>query len=160
MTNFQKILDFNKSFGVTTYTTPQYNIYDTDPKLVKYRLDLIEEEVAELKESIVNKDFMETADAIGDILYVVLGCATAFGLDADKIFDIVHRSNMSKLCKDEEEAIQTVKSYENDERYDSPSYRLSDDGKHYIVYNKSTKKILKSINYTPVNFDGLFKVPN
>jgi hypothetical protein len=62
---------------------------------------------------------------------------------------------MSKLCVSEEEAKDTVKSYESDERYDSPDYRLSDDGKHYVVFNKNTSKILKSINYNPVSFDSI-----
>jgi len=62
---------------------------------------------------------------------------------------------MSKLCVSEEEAKETVKSYESDDRYDSPDYRLSDDGKHYVVFNKNTSKILKSINYNPVNFESI-----
>lgn len=154
-TNYRKVLEFNKSFGVETNTIPQYNLYDEDPKLVKYRLDLILEEVSELKESIDKKDFKETIDALSDILYVVYGAFTAFGVDADKAFDIVQNSNMSKLCKDEEEAIKTVESYKSDLRYDSPAYRLSEDGKNYVVYNKNTKKILKSINYKEVDFKEL-----
>ena len=62
---------------------------------------------------------------------------------------------MSKLCKNEKEAIETVEWYVKEGRYDSPAYRLSDDGKYYVVYNKNTMKILKSINYTPVNFDSI-----
>lgn len=40
MTNFEKVLEFNESFGVVTNKTPQKDLYDTDSKLVKYRLDL------------------------------------------------------------------------------------------------------------------------
>jgi len=155
--NYQKVLnEFNKSFGVITHDKPQYNLFDTDPKLVKYRLDLITEEVNELKEAIDNKDFKETIDALTDILYVVYGAYTAFGVDADKAFSLVHESNMSKLCKDEEEAISTVESYKRDSRYDSPAYRLSPCGKYYVVYNESTNKILKSFKYNPVCFNSLF----
>ena len=158
MSNYQKVLnEFNKSFGVITNDKPQYNLYCSDPKLVNHRLDLINEEVNELKEAIDNKDFKETIDALTDILYVVYGAYTAFGIDADKAFDIVHQSNMSKLCKTEEEAILTVESYKNDLRYDSPDYRLSPDGKYYVVYNKSTNKILKSIKYNQVCFNELLK---
>lgn len=160
LTNYQKVLEFNNAFGVKTNKTPQYNIYDMDPKLVQYRLDLINEEVDELKESIVNKDFKESIDALCDIMYVTLGAFTAFGVDADKAFDLVQNSNMSKLCVSEDEAKLTVESYKQDTRYDSPDYRLSDDGKHYVVFNRSTSKILKSINYSEVNFDTLFKVKN
>lgn len=155
MSNFEKILEFNKSFGITTNTTPQKDIFDTDPKLVKYRLSLIEEEVKELKDGIEAKDFVEVTDAIGDILYVVLGCAASFGLNADEVFDLVHKSNMSKLCVSEDEAKDTVEWYKinEKERYDTPAYRRSDNGTHWVVFNESTMKILKSINYKPVKFD-------
>ena len=155
MSNFDKVLDFNKAFGVTTNTTSQHNLFDTDPKLVNYRKELILEEVDELKDAIEKKDFVETIDALTDILYVVYGAFSAFGVNADVAFDIVQKSNMSKLCSSEEEAIKTVESYKSDSRYDSPAYRLSEDGVHYVVYNKNTKKILKSINYTPANFTEL-----
>ena len=76
--------------------------------------------------------------------------------DFPKTFSLIHDSNMTKLCKTEEEAIQTVEWYKaNENRYDSPTYRLSDDKKYYVVYNKSTGKILKSINYSPVKFDSM-----
>jgi predicted HAD superfamily Cof-like phosphohydrolase len=72
-------------------------------------------------------------------------------ININKIFDIVHNSNMSKLCKTEEEAERTVEFYKNDQtRYDSPYYYKS--GCYYLVKNKSTGKALKSINYTPVSF--------
>ena len=158
LTNFQKVAnEFNGAFGVNTNTTPQRNLFDVDPKLVNYRLSLINEEVDELKDAISKKDIVETIDALSDILYVVYGAYTAFGVDADAAFDLVHKSNMSKLCKTEEEAIRTVESYKNDERYDSPAYRLSPDGSYYVVYNRSTNKILKSIEYNPVSFDSLLK---
>ena len=157
LSNFEKVSkEFNVSFGVNNNDTPQPQLYDTDPKLVNYRLSLIEEEVEELKESIKNKDFKESIDALTDILYVVYGAYTAFGINADEAFKLVHDSNMSKLCNSEQEAIETVEFYKRDGRYDSPTYRLSPDRNYYVVYNQSTSKILKSINYKPVSFDSLF----
>jgi predicted HAD superfamily Cof-like phosphohydrolase len=150
--NFQKVIEFNKAFGISTNTDVQYNIFDKDPKLVEYRLDLINEEVQEFKDAIDTKNMTEILDSIGDIMYVVLGAATCFGFDADKVFDLVHKSNMSKLCETEQDAIETVKRYKEDSRYDSPSYRKSDDNIHWIVYNKNTMKILKSYKYSPVDF--------
>ena len=155
MSNFEKIGEFNTAFGVKTNNTPQKNIFDTDRKLIEYRLSLVNEEVQELNDAVKNKDFVETIDALTDILYVVYGFYTSIGIDADKAFELVHKSNMSKLCVSEQEAKDTVKSYESDDRYDSPDYRLSDDGKYYVVFNKSTSKILKSINYSPVSFDTI-----
>ena len=155
--NYQKILDFNTAFGVKTNTEPQLDIFDKDPKLVQYRLDLILEEVQELKDSIKNKDFVECLDGLGDILYVILGAFTAFGVNADIIFDIIHESNMSKLCQTEEEAKESVKIYKEEvpQRYDSPAYRKSNDNVHWIVFNQNTMKILKSYKYTPANFKSL-----
>lgn len=74
--------------------------------------------------------------------------------DMDKNFNIVHESNMSKICVSEQEAIDTVKSYEErhvngDMKYDSPYYaKISED--KWMVRNRSTEKVLKNINYKPV----------
>ena len=71
----------------------------------------------------------------------------------DKAFNIVHESNMSKLCTSEEEAINTVQWYkDNNTVYDSPNFKKSKNNKYWIVYNESTGKILKSINYNKVDF--------
>ena len=154
--NFKKVYDFNKCFGVSVSDTPQKNVFDENPDLVKLRLSLIQEEVRELQDAIKDKNFTEVVDALSDILYVVYGAGVSFGIDLNKSFDIVHESNMSKSCKTEEEAQQTVEWYNNnDTPYDSPDYRKSDDGKYWVVYNKSTGKILKSINYTPANFEKI-----
>ena len=155
--NFKKIVEFHKAFGLDNRTEHYKECFD-DKKLIKLRLALIEEEFKELKHAINERDFTEVRDAIGDILYVVYGAAASFGINADKDYDIIHKSNMTKLCKTEMEAHLTVEWYkkkyqEGSSPYDSPDYRLSDDNIHYVVYNKSTGKILKSINYTPVKFD-------
>ncbi len=156
MTNFEKVLDFNQKFGVTVHDTPQPTIFDDDKHLVNLRMDLIREEVRELEEAVKEKDMLETVDALGDILYVVYGMGVSIGVDLDEAFRLIHDSNMSKLCKSEEEAVQTVEWHQKefDEgrlAYDSPAWRLSDDGQYWVVYNKSTGKILKSINYHPVD---------
>jgi len=153
--DYQSVVEFNKTFGVPVYDTPQKDIFTRDPALVEYRLSLIREEVKELEEACKNKDLVETVDALADIIYVVQGMACSLGLDLDTAFDIVHKSNMSKVCRTEEEAQATVAYYkENMERlgYDSPAYRKSADDKYWVVFNESTKKILKSINYTPAEF--------
>ena len=66
-------------------------------KINKLRLDLIKEELEELTEAMNNKDILEVADALTDILYVTYGAGHAFGIDLDKCFDEVQNSNMSKL---------------------------------------------------------------
>lgn len=159
-TDYQMVLDFNTSFGVPVNKTPQLDIFDKDPKLLALRLSLIDEEVKELHEAYEKKDFTESIDALTDIMYVALGAFTAFGINGDEAFNIVHKSNMSKLCSSEDEAKQTVEWYKkNEKRYDSPTYRKSACDKYWVIYNQSTGKVLKSINYTPANFDTLFKIP-
>lgn len=156
-TNFQKVVEFNQAFGLPHFDKPYQDVWESNPHLVQLRLSLIEEEVNELKQSIKEKNMTETLDALADILYVVYGAGSSFGLDLDKAFDLVHKSNMSKLCETEEIAIQTVENYKkhHSDRYDSPTYRKSKDGKYWVVYNQSTGKILKSFLYNPVKFDSI-----
>merc|ERR1719207_482659 len=141
---------------------PQMDIFDNDPKTVNLRLKLIEEEVNELADAMKAKDMVETIDALGDILYVVYGAGGAFGINLDQAFDLIHKSNMTKLCKTEPEARETVECYkknctgpEGKYPYDTPAYRLSPDGKYFVVFNESTGKILKSVNYSTVKFDSI-----
>tara|TARA_Y100000816_G_C25658797_1_gene349833 strand:- start:166 stop:537 length:372 start_codon:yes stop_codon:yes gene_type:complete len=93
MTNFDKVGIFMKTFGQEVKTKSSFS---TD-KINKLRLDLIKEELSELTEAIKNKDLLEVADALTDILYVTYGAGHAFGINLDKCFDEVQNSNMSKL---------------------------------------------------------------
>ena len=93
MTNFDKVGTFMKTFGQEVKTKPSFS---TD-KINKLRLDLIKEEFNELTEAINNKDLLEVADALTDILYVTYGAGHAFGINLDKCFEEVQNSNMSKL---------------------------------------------------------------
>lgn len=155
--NFDKVVEFNEAFGIINQTSPQLDIFTKNKKLLDYRMSLVKEEYNELKDAVNDNDFVEILDGLSDSLYVILGFFTALGIDANDAFEIVHKSNMSKLCKTEEEAIESVKRYKQEvpQRYDTPNYRKANDNKHYIVYNESTMKILKSYLYTPANFDTL-----
>ena len=93
MTNFNKVGTFMKTFGQEVKNKPSFS---TD-KINKLRIDLIKEELEELTEAMKNKDLLEVADALTDILYVAYGAGHAFGIDLDKCFDEVQNSNMSKL---------------------------------------------------------------
>ena len=93
MTNFDKVGIFMKTFGQDVKNKPSLS---TD-KINELRLSLIKEELDELKEAMKNKDLLEVADALTDILYVTYGAGHAFGINLDKCFDEVQNSNMSKL---------------------------------------------------------------
>ena len=150
---YKKVIDFHKCAGHPYYYTEQLNYVIEKPNRVAFRVGLIKEELSELEDAIRDNNFVEIIDALSDILYVTYGMGAELGIDLDKTFDIVHDSNMTKFCKTEQEAIDTVKWYkETEKRYDSPDYRKSPDGKHWVVYNKSNDKALKSINYTPAIF--------
>ena len=93
MTNFNKVGTFMKTFGQEVKTKPSFS---TD-KINKLRRDLIREELIELTEAMNNKDLLEVADALTDILYVTYGAGHAFGINLDKCFEEIQNSNMSKL---------------------------------------------------------------
>ena len=93
MSNFSKVGIFMKTFGQEVKNKPSFS---TD-KINILRLDLIKEELSELTDAMNNKDLLEVADALTDILYVTYGAGHAFGIDLDKCFDEVQNSNMSKL---------------------------------------------------------------
>ena len=157
-TNFEKVVNFNKLFGVSIHNSPQINICKENVNLTKLRLNLILEEVQELKDAHTNNDFPEIIDAMADILYVVYGMGASYGVNLDKAFDMVHRSNMSKLCRTEQEAIDTVSWYKDQlnkglSPYNTPVYKRGNDaGDYWVVYNEDTGKVLKNINYNAVDF--------
>ena len=93
MSNFNKVGLFMKTFGQEVKNKPSFS----SDKINKLRIDLIKEELGELKEAMDNNDLLEVADALTDILYVTYGAGHAFGIDLDKCFDEVQSSNMSKL---------------------------------------------------------------
>ena len=97
MSNFNKVKIFMETFGQEVKIKSSFN---TD-KVNKLRYDLIKEELDELKEAMENKDLLEVADALTDILYVTYGAGHAFGIDLDKCFEEVQNSNMSKLDEKE-----------------------------------------------------------
>ena len=220
---------FHEVFGHPSTKILQKNIFSDNPKLVNFRLSLIEEEKNELKEACEKEDFIEAVDAISDILFVTYGMCHVFGIcynkdegiphlqyknvkcedntgnlfvfsqdneklttqlntleydvsslkhhcdeknmsnvindihmivctcytisslfrvDIDKCFGEVFRSNMTKVCLSEDEAKDTVEWYkQNEKRYADPSYRQASNGKYWVVFDKVTSKILKSIKF-------------
>ena len=96
MSNFQSVKNFMQTFGQEVKNKAEF----PNKKIVELRHELIREELEELKKAINDKDIKEVADALTDILYVTYGAGHAFGIDLDKCFDEVQKSNMSKLDRD------------------------------------------------------------
>ena len=96
MSNFERVRKFMKTFGQEVKEKAEF----PDNKITSLRYDLINEELEELKQAIDKKDIKEVADALPDILYVTYGAGHAFGINLDKCFEEVQKSNMSKLGND------------------------------------------------------------
>ena len=120
-TNFENVKLFMNTFDQEVKKSPKL----PSEEVVDLRLDLIEEELQELTTASYNEDMVEIADVLTDILYVTYGMGAALGIDLDKCFEEVQRSNMSKLGAD-----------------GKPIYR--EDG-----------KVMKGPNYSPPNLQRM-----
>ena len=147
-----QVADFHKTFKHPILETPAI----PDEKRCKLRVELIAEELRELEEAIADKDIVEIADALCDIQYVLSGAILEFGLGEKfkTLFDEVQRSNMSKACNTEQEAIDTVEFYKNEK--DTECYYKEIEGK-WLVYRKSDDKTIKSIYYSPADLESILK---
>ena len=92
-TNFELVGDFMEAFGQEVQLEPTWPDFNTR----ELRLELIAEELDELSDAVADRDMIQIADALTDLLYVVYGAGHAFGIDLDECFQEVHNSNMSKL---------------------------------------------------------------
>lgn len=148
------VADFHRTFKHPILSDPQIPSEDRS----NLRVSLIAEELKELEEAIKANDIVEVADALCDIQYVLSGAVLEFGL-GDKfrtLFEEVQRSNMSKACTSEDEAIKTVEHYKTEKG--TEAYYQEVEGK-WLVYRKGDNKTLKSVNYSPADlkkilFDG------
>ena len=96
MSNFDDVKIFMKTYGQEIKEMPEF----PEQKVIDLRISLIKEELDEFQVALKQKDLVEVADALTDLLYVTYGAGHAFGIDLDKCFAEVQRSNMSKLGDD------------------------------------------------------------
>ena len=95
-TNFELVGDFMEAFGQSVQVDPTWPDFNTR----ELRIELIQEELEELSDAVADRDMVQIADALTDLLYVVYGAGHSFGIDLDECFQEVHSSNMSKLGED------------------------------------------------------------
>ena len=93
VSNFELVGDFMEAFGQKVELEPTWPDFSTR----ELRLELIAEELDELSDAVAERDMIQIADALTDLLYVIYGAGHAFGIDLDECFREVHDSNMSKL---------------------------------------------------------------
>lgn len=149
--NYIKLVEeFHNTFGAPVLETPQIPSGDR----CDLRVSLLQEELNELKDAIKNNDIVEISDALADLQYVLSGAILEFGLGDkfNELFLEVQRSNMSKACSSQQEAIQTLLHYK--EKDGTEGYYKEVDGK-WLVYRNGDNKVLKSINYSPANLSDI-----
>jgi predicted HAD superfamily Cof-like phosphohydrolase len=138
--------DVSPSSFLDKYTEPSYReIFN------RYVEDLMNAYKG-LENATNNRSFIQTVMNTLDVLYLTYVIGSLMGVNLDTSIRMVHESNMSKICSTEEEAQKTVEWYrDNESRYDSPTYRNSLFSDGYVIFNESTGKILKNINYHAVD---------
>lgn len=125
-------------------------------KRCQLRINLLQEELNELKAAIEDKDIVEVADALADLQYVLSGAVLEFGLGEkfNALFSEVQRSNMSKTCKTMDEALRTKEYYEI---MKGMSANIEESNGEFLVYRIEDGKVLKSINYSPTDLKGILE---
>ena len=120
------------------------------------RVSLLQEELNELKQAIEDNNLVEIADALADLQYVLSGAILEFGLKEkfDTLFDEVQRSNMSKACRTQQEALETLSYYK---QKDGTEGRYEEVNGKYIVYRNADSKVLKSAGYSPASLEDIIK---
>lgn len=125
-TNFEMVKEFHKAFLKNDPETP-IDITKETPELlsmVKLRKNLIEEEYNEVMYELTEVDSIEhIAKELVDLLYVVYGTGSEFGIDLDKCFAEVHRSNMSKLGDDGKPVVREDGKFLKSDRYEKPNLK-------------------------------------
>ncbi|MBS1508970.1 MAG: nucleoside triphosphate pyrophosphohydrolase family protein [Bacteroidetes bacterium] len=150
--SLNQVAEFHHTFKHPVLPTPQI----PSPERCSLRIALLAEELKELEEAVKNNDIIEAADAFCDIQYVLSGAILEFGLGEKfkALFDEVQRSNMSKACDSEEEAIRTVEHYKQNKNTEC-YYR--EEGGRWLVYRTSDNKTIKSINYSPADLKKILE---
>ena len=144
------MLNFTTPLNIRLYKPLRYQQKNDANSAYRF----LAEELKELQQAVDDNNLVEVADALCDPQYVLAGAILEFGL-AEKfkeLFDEVHRSNMSKACKTEEEANLTINHYKN--TANTESYHKAADGL-FLVYRTADNKTLKSVNYSPANLAGI-----
>ena len=144
------VADFHETFKHPILPAPAIPSEDR----CNLRVALIAEELKELETAIRDKDIVEVADALCDIQYVLSGAILEFGLAGKfkALFEEVQRSNMSKACSSEAEAIKTIEHYRIK---DGTECYYRQEGEKWLVYRKSDNKTIKSVGYSPANLEGI-----
>jgi predicted HAD superfamily Cof-like phosphohydrolase len=148
----EKVKCFHEMFKAPVLESPQI----PSKERCELRINLIQEELNEMKDAIEKEDIIEIADSLGDLMVVLCGSILEFGMGDkfNKIFENIHKSNMSKACSSIEEAEKTLEFYN---QKDGTEGYYKEFGDKWIVYRNGDNKILKSIEYLPADINGVLQ---
>jgi predicted HAD superfamily Cof-like phosphohydrolase len=140
------VAEFHRTFKHPILATPGI----PDETRCKLRVALLAEELKELEVAILEQDIVSVADALCDLQYVLSGAILEFGLGEkfSALFNEVQRSNMSKACNSEEEALATIQYYKEK---DGTECYFRKEAEKYLIYRKADNKTIKSIGYSPAD---------
>ncbi len=143
---------FHRTFHLPVLDTPTI----PDENRCALRINLLQEELDELKEAIAQNDITAVADALSDLQYVLSGAILEFGLGAKfkALFEEVQRSNMSKVCEDLVTAEETITFYKEK---DGTQGFIEESHTGFLVYRTTDKKVLKSVRYSPADLERILK---
>ena len=151
-TPLNDVAEFHRTFNLPVLDEPEIPSADR----CALRINLLQEELDELKQAIADKDITEVADALSDLQYVLSGAILEFGLGSKfkALFEEVQRSNMSKVCEDYSTAEETIAFYKEK---DGTQGFIQESHSGYLVYRSTDKKVLKSVNYSPADLEKILR---
>ena len=149
-TPLNDVAEFHRTFHLPVLETPQIPGSDR----CALRINLLQEELDELKDAIAQQDITAVADALSDLQYVLSGAILEFGLGSKfkALFEEVQRSNMSKVCEDYTTAEETIAYYLD---RDGTQGFIQESHSGYLVYRTTDKKVLKSVKYSPADLERI-----
>ena len=134
---------FNQTFGKPNNYEPTI----PEKKEWQFVYDFVLEELEEYRQACENGDIVEILDALCDLTYVATGNGTMLHGLKDKIwpaYQEVQASNMSKSCKTEEEALETITLRSKEQAEPCHFEKVGD---YWVVYRTRDRKVMKNINY-------------
>jgi hypothetical protein len=146
-TNYVPFVSEVETFNATMGKPNNYTPTIPEEKEWMFVYNFILEELEEYKHACETGDIVEVLDALCDIAYVSIGNGVMLHGLKDQILPAyaeVQASNMSKACKTEEEAIETVKVRSAEQNADC---HYEKQGEFWIVYRTHDRKVMKNINY-------------
>ncbi|MDQ3015213.1 MAG: nucleoside triphosphate pyrophosphohydrolase family protein [Bacteroidota bacterium] len=146
------VADFHRTFNMPVLDTPTV----PHPDRSALRINLLQEELDELKEAIEQDSISGIADALCDLQYVLSGAILEFGIAPKfkSLFEEVQRSNMSKVCPDMSTAEATLEFYM---KKDGTKGFIRESESGFLVYREGDQKVLKSVSYSPADLETILE---